>query len=861
MNRYVYLIILFVLMTAGLSNGQWIRQKIDASSSLNKIYFVDQENGWILTGRNTIFRTTNGGNEWNPVQTDYVFWQTKFVNKDVGFAITGDYAQYVCKTTNGGITWEIIFTLNNLISISVVDQNNIFISTKKMLFGTKDGGIVWNEIVFPPQDKAETEGHIISSYFVSNNVGWVLFKKHLYITKDGGSSFEDLNSPEFFTQYFVNINTGFGINGSKIYKTTNSGYSWSLTNGGFGINTVFQFINENTGYLLGYYEFTQIDGSWKCKDVLNPSNLVNGDKFYFDFWAVDENNIWVIGENGLVAKRSAVKNVSIVIPSDNQIVYTNYSIYLRWDQSNLKSSKGRIEYSINNGAGWQTIADTVKISDQYYLWNTKGLSPCENCLMRIYEYENGLYSASAPFKLIKESREICMAYPAKGSVLFSLQKIRVNWTTNYSPTFLSGDLCFNYGQDTTQYSVSPHILGKDSLGYYFTFPNYSGKGKLKIYDRSNPHIFTISEFFTMVPDPPVKLVNFHNGDIIKPNSPYTITFRSGYTPKVDIQFSANCGMDWDYIKKDFSLDSLTSNTYSIAWQTPDIISSRCKLRILSKNGSDSCWLYITNKDIVGEFPFRKSNKWFYKYFHEYPITSIGQKEDAIVLIYETNDQVKIGENYYYEINMRRLNLDTLKGYYTYGKRYLRQADNRVLEYANNNEKELCDFTKARYYNNILNNKYRSFSSFTYGGDNNYTISDSLGFSILYYSENNLGVSKYYLVGAIIDNIPHGEVLYNYLVPVTQSDKNKIPSEYTLCQNYPNPFNPVTTISYSIPQAQHVSIKVFDMLGREVATLVNEEKSAGTYHVQFNGGNLSSGTYLYRLIAGIYNESKKFILLK
>ena len=92
-------------------------------------------------------------------------------------------------------------------------------------------------------------------------------------------------------------------------------------------------------------------------------------------------------------------------------------------------------------------------------------------------------------------------------------------------------------------------------------------------------------------------------------------------------------------------------------------------------------------------------------------------------------------------------------------------------------------------------------------------------------------------------------------------EGNIPTGFVLNQNYPNPFNPVTTISYSIPQAQHVSIKVFDMLGREVATLVNEEKSAGTYHVQFNGGNLSSGTYLYRLIAGIHNESKKFILLK
>jgi hypothetical protein len=86
------------------------------------------------------------------------------------------------------------------------------------------------------------------------------------------------------------------------------------------------------------------------------------------------------------------------------------------------------------------------------------------------------------------------------------------------------------------------------------------------------------------------------------------------------------------------------------------------------------------------------------------------------------------------------------------------------------------------------------------------------------------------------------------------------------QNYPNPFNSSTTITYEMPQSGLISIKVYDILGREVATLVNEEKSAGSYEVQFNTysgnvRNLTSGIYFYRLTAGNYTETKKMILLK
>jgi hypothetical protein len=86
-------------------------------------------------------------------------------------------------------------------------------------------------------------------------------------------------------------------------------------------------------------------------------------------------------------------------------------------------------------------------------------------------------------------------------------------------------------------------------------------------------------------------------------------------------------------------------------------------------------------------------------------------------------------------------------------------------------------------------------------------------------------------------------------------------DYKLFQNYPNPFNPTTKIQFTIVNRQLTIVKVFDLLGREVTTLVNEVKSPGTYTVEFDGSDLASGVYFYRLQAGDFAQSKKLVLLK
>jgi hypothetical protein len=96
--------------------------------------------------------------------------------------------------------------------------------------------------------------------------------------------------------------------------------------------------------------------------------------------------------------------------------------------------------------------------------------------------------------------------------------------------------------------------------------------------------------------------------------------------------------------------------------------------------------------------------------------------------------------------------------------------------------------------------------------------------------------------------------------VAENETN-IPVEYSLKQNYPNPFNPTTTIKFSIAKSEFVTLKIYNTLGQEVATLVSEKLNAGNYSYAWDGSSLASGIYLYRIQAGDFVDVKKMVLMK
>ncbi|NJD22613.1 MAG: T9SS type A sorting domain-containing protein [Melioribacter sp.] len=199
---------------------------------------------------------------------------------------------------------------------------------------------------------------------------------------------------------------------------------------------------------------------------------------------------------------------------------------------------------------------------------------------------------------------------------------------------------------------------------------------------------------------------------------------------------------------------------------------------------------------------------------------------------------------------------------------------------------------------MKNNNNDSFASLAVNGSNVHLTFNSYrskNYDIIYNTSSNNGTTwgsdVLLTTNSAVSNVPsiavsgsnvhvifrdwregaNSEIYYKRYLPATgKIPKNRVtdveqeetlPVDFQLMQNYPNPFNPTTTISFSIPQAEYATLKVYDVIGREVAALVNEFKDAGNYNFNFDASKLSSGIYLYRLQAGNFVDVKRMILMK
>ncbi|MBK8552067.1 MAG: T9SS type A sorting domain-containing protein [Ignavibacteria bacterium] len=135
-----------------------------------------------------------------------------------------------------------------------------------------------------------------------------------------------------------------------------------------------------------------------------------------------------------------------------------------------------------------------------------------------------------------------------------------------------------------------------------------------------------------------------------------------------------------------------------------------------------------------------------------------------------------------------------------------------------------------------------------------TVTDN-GLYALYFNEDNY-VYAGGLLGTIIKTIPT-----ELIVTGTGNSSAELPEKFTLSQNYPNPFNPVTNLEFGISDLGFVSLKVYNIIGKEVATLVNENLNPGTYKYRFDGSGLTSGVYFYTLKVNGFSETKRMILIK
>ncbi len=273
---------------------------------------------------------------------------------------------------------------------------------------------------------------------------------------------------------------------------------------------------------------------------------------------------------------------------------------------------------------------------------------------------------------------------------------------------------------------------------------------------------------------------------------------------------------------------------------------------------DANLLFSGNQNSTSFFPLSIGNTWITR--------DVSSQPNPAFFKHQVLDTIRIENKLYYEVDL-------------FGPRFFREDSlGRFYEYKDSTEQIIMDFSMSKGDSIPISNG----AGYTYCVDRKAvetfigTQDEEIHFMLDWDSiiideeqtfilQRGVGIVVFkeffhvseYLVGAIIDGVVYGDT---NVVSVEEA-KNETPRHFSLSQNYPNPFNPSTTIRFDLPKATFVTLKIYNLLGEELETLVQEYRLAGLHKIRWTAEGLSNGHYFYRLQAGEFVDTKKFILIK
>jgi len=394
---------------------------------------------------------------------------------------------------------------------------------------------------------------------------------------------------------------------------------------------------------------------------------------------------------------------------------------------------------------------------------------------------------------------------------------------------------------------------KANLGSFtWTVPStISDSCKVKISDINDTAYTSIStNMFSIIAPLPFSLISPNGGEEWQVGSNHDITWNKGTVSNIIIELTTD-GNSWSIIS-----DSTSAAVGQFTWTVPNSLSALCKIRI-----SD-----VTNASV---------NSVSENYFSIIP--------KAIQVTVLSEDFVKVtsgsvGSPGSVDLS-NTLDTYTLEGGWTGAKIFAAGGAMKIgsssgfgyivtptLDLSSNEGNGTINFDLQTFSNDTkVMQVFLSTdngNSYTQVGDDITPTASMVTQSIPFTGGTN--ISKIKLSASVsasnrfyVDNI----IVISSAITAIGNHENSRPTGFILSQNYPNPFNPSTKISFTMPKHSHVTIKVYDILGNEVATLVNEEKPQGNYTIEFNAKNLVSGVYFYTLKADSFSDTKKLLLLK
>lgn len=741
--KNIYIISIFLTLSSVNSYSQieWFWQNPTPSgSSIEDIYFLNQNTGFAAGWNGTILKTTDSGLSWFNLKSgvNYIFYSVYFINEFTGFAASADFMDHtyrgaIIKTTDGGINWvESIFNSISFNDICFINQNTgyacgVFNNNYAALYKTTNCGVNWFSFTNIP-----ASFWLTSMQFFNEDTGYISDQQKLIKTTNGGVNWINVGEnvlSGIFDIEFVNFNTGYAVgNYGGVFKTSNAGLNWTLVHYDASThNTSSVFLNENTGYVCG-----------KNKLSVTPGKLIK---------TTNGGTTW----DSVNYSSNANLNDICRLGNTNEFVMGGIS--------------GELFRSTNSGMNWSPLRSNM-ISTNIVQIKFRDL----NTGYILGFDDNMLKSTNSGINWVSTST-------------FTGEKLRSIEFINNGDIVIACNNCNILRSSNSGLNWSKYILGTNTTFESFQFVN-QGTGYMSANGFLSPSYYGLL-YKTSNSGINWNLISSNLGNYYY--ACYFLNENTGFLSK-----TTNSGLNMQ----------LRTTNAGVTWNQitlPEYHLTNCFYFINQQTGF-ACGTGSNNVSLL-----RTSN------------AGINWSSINIIIPYGThfNSVFFTNPNIGYLVGLS--NHD-----YAKGGEILKTVDG--------------GFTWYRY------TSYPTFPSIYNEVNSVYFINENTGF---------IGGVK----GLILKTTNGGNIAG------TSISSSNLPDKTQLSQNYPNPFNPVTKIKFDLYKSSFTKVLVYDVLGKLVTTIINEELKPGSYETVWDGTWYATGVYYFSLVTGDFIETKRMVLLK
>jgi len=867
----------------------WVTQNSWVTSRLYDIKFLNPDSGFAVGASGLVLKTTDGGNTWvtSYYQTSTIY-TIEIVNRNLVFVGSAYTGGQLAKSTDFGSTWTAVTTsliTSSVYSIFFLDENNGWVGTASNgILYTSDGGSTWTQQI-------SLSNVVYDIKFKNNLLGFASDSKgNIYTTTNGGSNWSSYLTPAKRALRAIAIDGDYiyvvGDAGS-MYVSTDNGNTWTEKFSYIGQALEFQrrviFVNENVGFICGGsstsadslgYVLKTTDGGQTWTQL--PYNFKTQP---YGIAAPTENVIYISAGSSLVFKST-----------DGGLTWTKSTIYSTattlWDiqfyDENIGyacGSSGRIFKTTNGGSNWTLLTNPFGTSTVYSM---SILDP------------STVIAVGVSAKAYKTTDGGSTWTPLSAGIPGSYFIVRFYQNVGYIGSYVSPAGYVSKSTDggntwipLTTYPGTQSVWGiaiKDTNTVYVTdlygYVYYSTDGGNSWV--SVPRIFGTNSFYCSVAGDKL-FISGSNGAIIKgyiptiPPETRNVTYNSGWNI-LSVPLKAN-----DMRKTSLFPDAVSSAfAYNDGYYTEDTL----------KTGK-GYWLKFNDAgsvNVVGQkvqnYSLQLPAGWNLFGTFDFSISASDVVTNPPNIIassffkydrgYKTADILEVGKGYWVKLSQPgTLTFPTVltKKSEPYSNIFAEALKISVTDNAGNssnlylvqNQKSILFELPPKPPAGIFDVRFEN-DKLAEPFDNEYkTIEiNSAVYPVTIKIDGFNAKVIDCINGKIINqDLKAGEklVITDKNISILKIKPINLVYDFALYQNYPNPFNPVTTIKFSLPEISNVRLSVYDVLGKKVKDLINEKLEAGIYSLNFDGSELASGIYIYRLEAGKNVSIKKMMLIK